>query len=57
MDGGFIGINAITGKSVIKYKKSVPPDTIAVHLAGRRRAAVPAGGNLFEMGGLLYKSK
>jgi hypothetical protein len=30
------GINAIPGKSLIKRKKSVPPDNIAVHLARRR---------------------
>jgi hypothetical protein len=47
---GTQGLNAIPGEGIVKYQKSVDPDKAAVHLAGRRRVAVPAGGNLFEMG-------
>jgi hypothetical protein len=43
--------NAIACKGVIKYKKGVYPNDIAVHPAGRRRVAVPSGGNLFERRG------
>jgi hypothetical protein len=42
-------------QGVIKHRNGVYPKNIAVHLAGRRRVAAPAGGNLFEMGAL-YQS-
>jgi hypothetical protein len=38
------GLNVIADKGVIKYKQGVHPDSVVVHLAGRRPLRLRRGG-------------
>jgi hypothetical protein len=49
------GLNAIAGEGIVKHKKSVYPNKIAVHLAGRRGLPPPQERTWLKWGGVYKK--